>query len=122
MATVLFIEDEPTLQKALGDLLESEGFKVMSAMDGAKGVKLAKEKGADLILLDLVLPKKHGLEVLQELKEEESTKDIPVIVLTNVEELEEIDKAIKLGARTYLVKTDFTLAEVFEKVKEAISE
>ncbi|MBD3208726.1 MAG: response regulator [Candidatus Nealsonbacteria bacterium] len=122
MATVLFIEDEPTLQKALGDLLESEGFKVMSAMDGAKGVKLAKEKGADLILLDLVLPKKHGLEVLQELKEGESTKDIPVIVLTNVEELEEIDKAIKLGARTYLVKTDFTLTEVFEKVKEAISE
>ena len=122
MATVLFIEDEPTLQKALGDLLESEGFKVISAMDGAKGVELAKEKGADLILLDLVLPKKHGLEVLQELKEGENTKDIPVIVLTNVEELEDIDKAIKLGARTYLVKTDFTLKEVFEKVKEAIAE
>lgn len=122
MKKILFVEDEPTLQKTLGDILESEGFKVMSALNGEAGLNLAKEKVPDLILLDLILPKKHGLEVLRELKENEKTKDVPVIVLTNVEDLEEIDKAIKLGAKTYLVKTDFTLEEVVNKIEGIFQE
>ena len=89
-------------------------------MDGEIGLKLAKSKKPDLILLDLVLPKVHGFEVLKELKSDSGTKDIPIIVLTNLEAIEDVNKAIELGAKTYLVKTQYNLEEVVEKVKKAI--
>lgn len=122
MKKILFIEDESALQKTLKDILEAEGFNVVSALNGETGLKLAKSQSPDLILLDLILPKLHGLEVLKEIKKDKKTKDIPVIVLTNIESLEEINTAIKLGAKTYLVKTDFTLQEVVKKVNEILEE
>jgi len=119
MKTILFIEDESALQKTFGDLLTQEGYEMISALDGETGLKLAKEK-PDLILLDLILPKIHGLDVLKRLKEDKETKEIPVVVLTNVEGLPEIDKAIELGATTYLVKAQYSLEEVVEKIKKAL--
>jgi len=118
--TILFIEDESVLQKTFGDILEKEGYDMISALDGEIGLKLAKSKKPDLILLDLVLPKVHGFEVLKELKSDSGTKDIPIIVLTNLEAIEDVNKAIELGAKTYLVKTQYNLEEVVEKVKKAI--
>jgi DNA-binding response OmpR family regulator len=118
---ILFIEDESALQKTLGDVLTQEGYKMISALNGEIGLKLAKTKKPDLILLDLILPKLHGLEVLKKLKEDEETRDIPVIVLTNIENLNEVDKAIELGATTYLVKAQYSLEEVVEKIKKALS-
>jgi len=118
--TILFIEDESPLQKTFGDILEKEGYDMISALDGEIGLKLAKSKKPDLILLDLVLPKVHGFEVLKELKSDSGTKDIPIIVLTNLEAIEDVNKAIELGAKTYLVKTQYNLEEVVEKVKKAI--
>jgi len=118
--TILFIEDESALQKTFGDILEKEGYDMISALDGEIGLKLAKSKKPDLILLDLVLPKVHGFEVLKELKSDSGTKDIPIIVLTNLEAIEDVNKAIELGAKTYLVKTQYNLEEVVEKVKKAI--
>jgi DNA-binding response OmpR family regulator len=118
--TILFIEDESALQKTFGDILRKEGYQMISALDGEIGLKLAKGKTPDLILLDLILPKIHGFDVLKKLKEDEETKEIPVIVLTNLEALREIDKAIELGARTYLVKTQYSLEEVVEKIKKAL--
>jgi len=118
--TILFIEDESALQKTFGDILEKEGCDMISALDGEIGLKLAKSKKPDLILLDLVLPKVHGFEVLKELKSDSGTKDIPIIVLTNLEAIEDVNKAIELGAKTYLVKTQYNLEEVVEKVKKAI--
>ena len=120
--TILFIEDESALQKTFGDILEKEGYDMISALDGEIGLKLAKSKKPDLILLDLVLPKVHGFEVLKELKSDSGTKDIPIIVLTNLEAIEDVNKAIELGAKTYLVKTQYNLEEVVEKVKKAIGE
>ncbi|MCP6718430.1 MAG: response regulator [Patescibacteria group bacterium] len=122
MKTILFIDDESSLQKTVGESLTQEGYKVIPALDGEIGLKLAKEKGPDLILLDLILPKAHGFEVLKKIKEDADTKNIPVIVLTNVEGIEEIDKAIELGAITYLVKSQYSLKELTEKVKKIIEQ
>jgi len=119
---ILFIEDESALQKTFGEILKQEGYEMISALDGEIGLRLAKVKKPDLILLDLVLPKRHGFEVLKELKENKETKKIPVIVLTNLEKIEDIDRALELGATTYLVKAQYSLTEVVEKIKKALQE
>jgi DNA-binding response OmpR family regulator len=120
MKKILFIEDEFTLQKAFQELLTKEGYKMISALDGETGLKLAKEEKPDLILLDLILPRIHGLDVLKALKEDQETKNIPIIILTNLEGITDIDKAIELGATTYLVKAQYSLQEVLEKIKKAL--
>ena len=120
MKKILFIEDEFSLQKTLGEFLRKNGYEVISALDGETGLRVAKEKLPDLILLDLILPRKHGLDVLKDLKNDKKTKDIPVIILTNLESLEGVQKAIELGATTYLVKANYSLEEVVEKIKEQI--
>lgn len=120
MKTILFIEDESALQKTFSDTLSQEGYEIISALDGEIGLRLAKEKKPDLILLDIILPKINGFEVLKELKANPKTKDIPVIVLTNLEGMDDIDKAIELGATTYLIKAQYSLEEVVEKIKKVL--
>ncbi len=122
MKKILFIEDESALQKTFGEILKQEGYEVISALDGEIGLRLAKEKKPDLILLDLILPKIHGFDVLKKLKENKETQEIPVIVLTNLEGIGDVDKALELGATTYLVKAQYTLKEVVEKIKKALGE
>lgn len=117
---ILVIEDEATLQKALNDVLIQEGYDVLSALDGASGLELALKEKLDLILLDIILPKMDGFEVLKKLKEKGS--QIPIIILTNLSDINDIQKALDLGATTYLVKADFHLSDVLKKVKETISE
>lgn len=121
MKQILFIEDESALQKTVGATLIQEGFEVLSALDGEIGIRLAKEKIPDLVLVDLVLPKKDGFEVLEELKKADETKNIPVIVLTNIEDMKGIQKAIDLGATTYLVKSNYRLDEIVEKIKGVLT-
>ncbi|MDP2864349.1 MAG: response regulator [bacterium] len=120
MKTILFIEDESALQKTFGEIIAQEGYQMISALDGETGLSVAKEKKPDLILLDLILPKIHGFDVLKKLKEENETRDIPVIVLTNLETLEDVEKALELGATTYLVKANYSLEEILEKIKKAL--
>lgn len=105
----------------MGEILSQEGYEMVSALNGEIGLRLAKEKGPDLILLDLILPKVNGFEVLKQLKAVDETKDIPVIVLTNLEGMQDIDKAIGLGATTYLVKTQYEIEEVLGKIREALN-
>ena len=121
MKKILFIEDEYALQKTFGEVLKQEGYEMISALDGEVGLRLAKSQKPDLILLDLILPKVHGFTVLKKLKESPETKDIPIIVLTNLERMEDVDKAIELGAKTYLVKAQYTLDEVIEKIKNTLA-
>jgi CheY-like chemotaxis protein len=120
MKKILFIEDESALQKTFGDLLGNKGHRVISALDGEIGLALAKREKPDLILLDIVLPKINGLEVLAKLKEDPETKAIPVILLTNLEGMSNIGKALELGATTYLVKAQYSLNEVIEKIEKAL--
>lgn len=120
MKRILFIEDEFGLQKSVSDFLGEKGYKVIHALDGEIGINLAKTEKPDLILLDIILPKIDGFEVLKELKKDKKTKDIPVIVLTNLENPEDIEKSLSLGANTYLVKSDYQLEEIYEKIKQQI--
>jgi len=121
MKKILFIEDEPSLQKTLGAKLKDRGYEVASAFDGEEGVKMASENEPDIILLDIILPKKNGFEVLRELKSRERTKKIPVIILTNLENIEEVEKALELGSTTYLVKANYNLDEIVEKIEKIIN-
>lgn len=120
MRTILFVEDEAAIQKSLTDTLKKEGYEVISALDGQTGLHLAKAKKPDLILLDLILPKMDGFELLDQLKKDPATKDIPIIILTNLERMEDVEKALKLGAKTYLTKANYTLQEVVDKVEKAL--
>ncbi|KKQ67554.1 MAG: hypothetical protein A3F95_03105 [Candidatus Nealsonbacteria bacterium RIFCSPLOWO2_12_FULL_39_31] len=122
MKKILFIEDESALQKAFGDILSESGYEMKSAMDGETGLRLVGTEKPDLILLDITLPKLNGFEVLEKLKKNPETKKIPVIILTNLEKIEDVDKAIGLGAMTYLVKAQYKLEDVIEKIKNAIKE
>lgn len=120
MSKILFVEDEPTLQKTLSDVLAKEGYEIKTASDGEEGLVSAKEFKPDIILLDLILPKKDGFAVLKELKADEELKYTPVIVLTNLEGTADVEKVLELGATTYLVKANYDLNEVVAKVKQAL--
>jgi len=120
MKKILFIEDDSALQKTLGDTLRQEGYNLISALDGEIGLRMVQKENPDLVLLDLILPKLDGFEVLQRLKEDPKTKGIPIIILTNLERMEDIDRALELGASTYLVKANYTLEEVVEKVEKVL--
>lgn len=120
MKKILFIEDESALQRAVTRILVEEGYQVFSALDGEIGLKLVWQELPDLVLLDLVLPKKDGFEVLQALKQNKETTHIPVVILTNLEGGMEIERVLALGATTYLVKTNYRLEEVVEKIKQIL--
>jgi len=117
---ILIIEDDSSLQKILQEFLIAENFDVIGAMDGEKGTELAKSEKPDLILLDIILPKKDGYEVLKELKGDQEMKNIPVILLTNLGSPADVERAVKLGATTYLTKADYKLEEVAEKIREIL--
>ncbi|MBI4132421.1 MAG: response regulator [Candidatus Sungbacteria bacterium] len=120
MKKILFIEDEPALQQTLGDFLKEQGYEVIPALDGEAGFAAIRSERPDLILLDLILPKKHGFDVFREMRGDPELAAIPVIVLTNVESGDAIKQASELGAKAYLVKTNYSLDEVLEKVKGVI--
>lgn len=118
---ILIVEDDSTLQKALGEYLLSEGFEVEIALDGEEGIRRAKKTNPNLVVLDIILPRKDGYEVLKELKDDENTKNTPVILLTNLRSLSDVEKAIKMGATTYLIKADYTLEDVVKKIREILN-
>lgn len=118
---ILIIEDDDILQKALQEFLIGEEFDVSGALDGEEGLKMAGDKNPDLILLDIILPKKDGYEVLKELKANENTKKIPVVLLTNLGSINDVEKALEMGATTYLIKADYKLEEVSKKIKDILS-
>ena len=121
MKKILFIEDEEALQRAMGDAMESNGYKLIKALDGEIGLATALKEQPDLILLDLILPKKNGFEVLGELKKDPATKNIPVIVLTNLEGSNDVEQALSLGATTYLVKANYNLEDVLGKIERVLN-
>lgn len=120
MAKILLIEDDENLIRSFTDFMEKERFEVISATNGEEGVETAKKINPDLILLDVILPKKNGFTVLEELKKDDNSKKIPVIILTNLEEEKDIEKALSLGAYTYLVKANYSLDEILKKIKEVL--
>jgi len=117
---ILLIEDEEILIDLLCRKLTAEGYDFSVARDGQEGLKLMRKVKPDLVLLDIVMPKMSGLEVLAETKKDKELKKIPVIVISNSGQPVEIDQAQKLGARDWLIKTEFDPQEVIEKIKKQI--
>ena len=117
---VLVVEDEEILLTALTEELKQEGFEVAGAKDGVEGVAKAASEKPDLILLDLVMPKLDGIGALKQMKENAETKDIPVVILTNLSDYEKISDALSLGAMDYLVKANYRLEELINKIKTVL--
>jgi len=117
---ILLIEDDPFLLSMYTTKFELENFKVITAEDGKKGLKLAIEEAPDIILLDILLPKMNGFEVLKELKSNDDVNNIPVILLTNLSQKDEVAQGLSLGADDYLIKAHFMPSEVVEKIKKYI--
>jgi len=122
MKNILFIEDEAVMQKAVSEFLSVKGYNVISALDGELGINAARQKLPDLILLDIILPKKSGFDVLKELKDDEKTKSIPIIVLTNLSQMGDVSKMMEMGITTYLVKSDQSLQDILNIVNQTLGE
>jgi DNA-binding response OmpR family regulator len=119
-AVILLVEDDPVLSKMYTEKFKFEGFNVLSAGNGEDGLKIALSGKVDLILLDLMLPRLSGNELLAKLREDPKGKDIKVIALTNLAEQEEKERAMQLGCKEYLIKAMQTPEEVVNKVKSYI--
>ncbi|MEK7631764.1 MAG: response regulator [Patescibacteria group bacterium] len=119
-STILLVEDDTFLAGMYVTKLELEGFRVVLASDGEQAVTLAEREVPDIILLDIVLPKKSGFDVLKEVKANPKTKPVPVILLTNLGQKEDVQKGLKLGAVDYLIKAHFMPSEVVAKVKRLV--
>jgi len=117
---ILLVEDDEFLSELYATKLTLEGFEVIAATDGKKGLKLALEKRPDLVLLDIILPKLDGFEVLKAIKADPTGKDIPVILLTNLSQRDEVNRGLELGAVDYLIKAHFMPSEVVKKIKLVI--
>jgi DNA-binding response OmpR family regulator len=117
---VAIIEDDPFLLRMYAEKFDIEGFQVFAAEDGKKGLRMSLKELPNIILLDIVLPGMNGFEVLKELKSNAETKDIPVILLTNLSQRDDIDKGLAIGAVDYLIKAHFMPSEVVDKVKAVL--
>lgn len=115
---ILMIEDDIFLRKIYRDKLTRAGFEFVEAINGEEGVNKALSEKPDLVLLDLILPRKNGFDVLMEIRKSREVKKIPVIILSNLGQESDIKRGMSLGANDYFVKANVTLAEVVERVKE----
>ncbi len=117
---IIIVEDDKFLRELIVRKVAAEGYGVSEAADGEEGVKKIKEEKPDLVLLDLILPGIDGFEVLTKIKEEPSSAQIPVIILSNLGQKEDIERGLKTGAVDYLVKAHFTPGEIIEKIKNIL--
>ena len=114
---ILVVEDDKFLRKVISLKLDREGYEVSEAVDGEKGAEKIKKEKPDLVLLDLILPGIDGFEVLSKVKTDPVLSKIPIIILSNLGQKDDIEKGLKMGANDYLVKARFTPDEIITKIK-----
>jgi CheY-like chemotaxis protein len=120
-ATILLAEDDRILRKAGEATLKKRGYAVIAAVDGEDALAKAREHKPDLILLDVIMPKLQGFEVLASLKSDAATRDIPVIMLSNLQDESDVRKATDAGALDYLVKSNVPLDVLAARIAEALA-
>lgn len=120
MSTIVLIEDDQFLGGLIAEKLTKEGYRVVHAFDGKEGLAKTKEERPELVLLDIILPGIDGFEVIQKLKEDPQTNAIPVVMLTNLGQREDVERAMALGATDYIIKAHFTPNEIIEKVASVV--
>ena len=118
---ILVIEDDASLGTALCDRFQESGFEALLSVDGETGLRMAEDKKPDLILLDIILPRKNGFQFMEEIKQKTELASIPIVALTNLESSFDIEHALSLGARAYLVKTNYSLSEVVRKIQQILA-
>jgi len=119
---VLVVEDDQFLRGLMSQKLTKEGFEVIEAVDGEEGLKMVTEKQPHIVLLDLILPGMGGFEVLRKIRQDENIGGIPVLILSNLGQKDDLDKANELGATDYLVKAHNTPGEILDKVKAILAQ
>ena len=117
---ILVVDDEKILAKAIAEKCGRENFDTAVAYDGNEALAEMRRERPDLVILDLVMPKKSGIDALAEMKKDEDLKDIPVIVVSNLGSDEDIKKALKLGATDYFVKSQHPINEIIDHIKEIL--
>jgi CheY-like chemotaxis protein len=117
---ILLVEDDQFLRRACETGLRRQGFTIVTAADGEEGLRLAHTGAPDLILLDMLMPKMSGIEVLRALKADEGTRSIPVLVLSNSSQEGSIQQAMALGAIGYLVKANLSLEQLGDRVAKLL--
>lgn len=117
---VLIVDDEPALLDIYSTKLSMEGFQVAVAHDGIEGIQQAVQFKPEIILLDVVMPLKDGFETLQDLKMNTSTKDIPVIILSNLGQDYEVKRGMALGAKYFLTKANLSPQRVVDEIRRAL--
>ena len=117
---ILIVEDESVLQQSLVNKIQRDGWQASSALNGEVGLRSLKRKKPDLILLDIRMPKMGGLEMLKEVRKKYDKKELPVIILTNYDEKENVSRSLELGAEIFLVKANYSLDDIMEKIKEVL--
>ncbi|PCH92232.1 response regulator [Candidatus Kaiserbacteria bacterium] len=117
---IAIIEDDQILLKALSIELLGNGFEIVTADDGQAGIELVEKETPDLILLDLMLPKKSGFTTIEELKKNKSTKNIPLIILTNLGHIADRKKGLLLGADAFYEKSTTRLEEITKKIRNIL--
>lgn len=117
---ILIVEDEKALADVLHDEFVGVGADVSMAYDGQEALDSLRDSVPDVVLLDLLLPKKDGFEVLEEMQKNVKLKDVPVVILSNLAQDEDVKRGLKLGAKDYLVKTRLSLKEVVEKANKYV--
>jgi DNA-binding response OmpR family regulator len=117
---ILIVEDEEILLTALSEELKQEGFIVVGAKDGQEGVEMAQAEKPDLVLLDLVMPRLDGIGALKAMKDNAEIREIPVVILTNLSDYDKISDALSLGAMDYLVKANYRLEDLVNKIKTVL--
>ena len=120
LAKILVIEDERMVRDALVRKLQVSGFEVIEAGDGQDGLDKAHSEKPDVVLLDLILPLVDGLTVLDKIRNEDWGKDMPVIILSNLSDVNTVEESRKKKVFDYLVKTDWTLDDVISKIREVL--
>jgi len=120
MKEILLIEDDPFLIDIYTTKLKDSGFLVEVASDGKQALEKVKAKKPDLVLLDIVLPKVSGWEILRKMKAEANLKNLKIIILSNLGQKEEVEKGMDLGVAKYLIKAHYTPSQVVEEIKKII--
>ncbi len=117
---ILIVEDEQDMRQALVDELTREGFQTLEARNGKEGLESALKEHPDLILLDIVMPVMDGMTMMKKLRESENGKDIPVIMLTNLSDVEKVSNALEFGVYDYLVKSNWKIEDVTDRVRKKL--
>jgi CheY-like chemotaxis protein len=116
--TILVVEDEGLLRELLVEKMNIEGFETLEANDGDIGLEIALDKKPDMILLDMLMPRMSGMEMLKRLRADERGRSIPVIVLSNLNEKESVAESAEQGVIEYLIKSNFSLEDIVVKIRE----